>query len=82
MAIRKKKLQELQEAYDLGYEHGRKTGMIDKQHEIISLLTDSIESIDWIDEGSMDIRDVLPLIKNINKPKVIDTWAEFEKVNN
>lgn len=79
--MRKKKLEELQEAYDMGYEHGRKAGMIDRQHEIISLLTDNIESIDWINEDSLEIRDVLPLIRNSVKPKVIDTWAEFEKVN-
>ena len=81
MAVRKKKLQELQEAYDMGFEHGRKAGMTDRQYEIINLLTESIESIDWINEDTMEIRDILPLIRNSVKPKVIDTWAEFEKVN-
>lgn len=60
----KRRLKIVQEAYDLGWEHGYQSGKQDKHHEIVELIVDNVESIDWLKEEPYMAMDVLSMVKN------------------
>jgi hypothetical protein len=63
------KLRIAQQAYDLGYKHGHEAGRIDKHGEILQMLTHNLDNIDWTREEPVQVRDVVPMVRN-HKPKV------------
>jgi hypothetical protein len=82
LALRKSKLiKQLQEAYDLGWKHGHEIGKVDKHNEILGLLVDNIETINWVKEDPIEVRDIIPLVrKGVEEPvevidESIDVWA-------
>jgi hypothetical protein len=64
-----------QAAYDRGYAHGVEAGKIEKHNDILSLLNHSLESIDWTREEPIQVRDIIPLVKEHKTKK--DTWEDF-----
>lgn len=63
MIFKKKRLQLIQEAYDMGYAHGVADGKVEKHGEIIHMLTKKLDGTDWLQEDPIDIRDIVPLVK-------------------
>ena len=63
MISNKKKLQLMQEAYDLGYSHGVADGKDEKYVEIVQMLTKKLDGTDWLQEDPLHIHDVVPLVK-------------------
>jgi len=57
------RLRLVQQGYDLGWEHGFEVGQIEKQHEILEVLSHNIESINWLREEPLEVRDIIPMIK-------------------
>lgn len=66
----------MQRGYDLGYEHGYSNGMRDKEHDIIHLIESKLENLDWFDDSPLEVRQVVPLIKNTNAVVEIDPWND------
>lgn len=65
----------IQKGYELGYKQGIEAGKVEKHNEIIAMLTHALESIDWTREEPIQVRDVLPMVKN-HKPKAHeDVWS-------
>jgi hypothetical protein len=54
----------VQQAYDLGWKHGHEAGKIDRHNEILGLLVDNIETINWLKEESLEVRDIIPMVRN------------------
>ena len=77
----KRKLKLVQQAYDMGWNHGYNIGKKDNHHEIIELLVDNIESIDWLKEEPMQAMDVLTMVKKHNAKELAvdnDEWRKPE----
>lgn len=66
----------VQKAYDLGYAHGIEAGKVERHNEILSLLTHNIESIDWVREEPIQVRDIIPMVKNHKEVVEADVWSE------
>lgn len=79
-AILKWRVRLMQRGYDLGYDHGYTNGMRDKEHDIIHLIESKIENLDWFDDSPLEIRQVVPLIKNSSKEVVQDPWSVSNEV--
>ena len=65
------RLRIVQKAYDKGWEHGYEAGMLEQKNQIIDLLSSHIENIDWLQETPLEVRDILPIVKNhkeVNEP--------------
>lgn len=75
----KRRLKIVQQAYDLGFEHGYGVGKKDSHHEIIELLVDNIESIDWLKEEPMQAMEVLTMVKKHNAPEVVEENDEWSR---
>jgi hypothetical protein len=58
------RLRLVQSGYDMGWNHGYEAGKIERQNEIVDLLSYKIESVDWLREEPININDVVPLVKN------------------
>jgi hypothetical protein len=71
----KRKLRQVQEAYDLGWEHGFEAGWIEQKNEIIDLLSSHIENIDWLNETPLEVREILPIVRNHKQIKDEITWG-------
>lgn len=69
----------VQKAYDMGWNHGHEAGMKEKHNQIIGLLVDNIESIDWLKEEPILVRDIIPMVKGYKEedliPNTWDTWG-------
>lgn len=69
------RLRLVQQGYDLGYKHGFEAGRVDKHGEIVQMLTYNLDNIDWTREEPIQVRDIVPMVKN-HKPKVEgDVWV-------
>ena len=64
----------VQKGYDLGWEHGYQEGMSDKHSEIVQLLVENIENIDWLNEEHVKVRNIVPMVKNHKVKKESITW--------
>ena len=74
--IFKWRLRLVQKGYDLGWEHGFEAGMVEKRHDIIDLLSHHIESIDWLKETPLEVREILPIVKNHEEVKEQVGWNQ------
>ena len=63
MISNKKSLKLIQEAYDMGYAHGKHDGKDEKHMEIVRMLTIKLDGTDWLQEDPLHIRDIVPLVK-------------------
>ena len=70
------KLRLVQDGYDLGWEHGYKSGLIEGQNKVVEFLTDNIETIDWLKEEPLGIRDIIPMVKNYEEEVKEVTWEK------
>jgi flagellar biosynthesis/type III secretory pathway protein FliH len=69
------RLRLVQQGYELGYKHGIEAGKVEKHNEIISMLTYNLDNIDWTREEPIQVRDIVPMVKN-HKPKIDeDVWT-------
>lgn len=69
-----KKLELVQQAYDMGWKHGHEAGKVDGHYEIMDIIATKVEPIDWLQENPLEVRDILPLIKSETKHKAPSTW--------
>jgi flagellar biosynthesis/type III secretory pathway protein FliH len=77
MKLRKKadeNLKLIQQSYDLGFMHGLEAGKVEKHHEIISMLTHALDNIDWTREEPIQVRDIVPMVKNHIPKAEEDVW--------
>jgi len=68
------RLRIVQKAYDKGWEHGYEAGMLEQKNQIIDLLSSHIENIDWLQETPLEVRDILPIVKNHKEDKELVGW--------
>lgn len=69
------RLRLVQQGYELGYKQGIEAGKVEKHNEIIAMLTHNLETIDWTREEPIQVRDIVPLVKN-HRPKTNeDVWS-------
>lgn len=68
------RLRLVQQGYDLGWGHGFEAGELEKYHEIIDVLTYNIETIDWLKETPIEVRDVVNIVKNHKNTKKTIEW--------
>jgi len=68
------RLRLVQKGYDFGWEHGYEAGMIEQKNQIIDLLSSHIENIDWLQETPIEVRDILPIVKNHKEEKEPVGW--------
>lgn len=66
----------VQKGYDMGWEHGYEAGMYEKRNEIIDLLSSHIERVDWLQETPIEVKDILPIVKNHTEEKELVGWEE------
>lgn len=69
-----KKLQLIQQAYDMGWNHGHEAGKVDGHYEVMDIIAKKVEPLDWLQESPIEVRDILPLIKSETKHKAPSTW--------
>jgi hypothetical protein len=62
--IFKIRLKLVQMGYDKGWEHGYQAGMDEQHKQILDLLNNHIENIDWTKEDPFTVKDVIPVVKN------------------
>jgi hypothetical protein len=73
----KVKLGLVQMGYDHGFDHGYELGKKDRENEIIHLIESKVENMDWLDDNTLEVRQVVPLIKT-KEPVVPElTWDTF-----
>jgi hypothetical protein len=53
----------VQKGYDLGWNHGYEAGMIEQYKQILDLLNNHINNIDWLKEDVFTVRDVVPVVE-------------------
>lgn len=69
------RLRLVQKGYELGYRQGIEAGKVEKHNEIIAMLSYNLENIDWTREEPIQVRDIVPLVKN-HRPKTNeDVWS-------
>lgn len=66
----------VQKGYDLGWEHGYEAGMVEQKNQIIDLLASHIENIDWLRETPIEVREIIPIVKNHKEDKELVGWEE------
>lgn len=59
--------------YELGYKHGFEDGQEDKHKEIVNMLSFKLDTIDWLREDPIQIREVVPMVKKYKTIKE-DVW--------
>lgn len=65
----------VQQGYDLGWDHGFEAGAVERQNEILAILSHHIDSIDWLREEPLDVRDIIPIVKkSLEEVKEEITW--------
>jgi len=64
----------VQKGYDKGWEHGYEAGMVERKNQIIDLLSSHIEKIDWLQETPIEVKDILPIVKNHQEDKELVGW--------
>lgn len=69
------RLRLVQQGYDLGYKQGIEAGKVEKHNEIIAMLTHTLENIDWTREEPIQVRDIVPLVKNHVPKNNEDVWT-------
>ena len=74
--IFKWRLRLVQQGYDLGWEHGYEAGQIEKKHEIVDLLSSHIDRIDWLKETPLEVKDILPIVRDHNEEKEVVGWEQ------
>lgn len=70
------RLRIIQKAYDMGWDDGYKAGMVEQKNQIIDLLSSHIEKIDWLQETPIEVKDILPIVKNHEEEKELVGWEE------
>lgn len=70
------RLRLVQKGYDFGWEHGYEAGMVEQKNQIIDLLSSHIENIDWLQETPIEVKDILPIVKNHQEDKELVGWEE------
>ena len=68
------RLRLVQKGYDMGWQHGYEAGMVEQKNQIIDLLSSHIENIDWLQETPLEVRDILPIVKNYQEDKEPVGW--------
>ena len=69
------RLKLVQKGYDLGWEHGFEAGQVEKSHEILEVLAHNIESINWLREEPLEVRDIIPMVKKSQEEERVEvTW--------
>ena len=58
----------------MGWEHGYEAGMVERKNQIIDLLSSHIEKIDWLQETPIEVKDILPIVKNHQEDKELVGW--------
>jgi len=66
----------VQQGYDKGWEHGYEAGMVEQKNQIIDLLSSHIEKIDWLQETPIEVKDILPIVKNHEEDKELVGWED------
>jgi len=66
----------VQKGYDMGWEHGYEAGLVEQKNQIIDLLSSHIENIDWLQETPIEVKDILPIVKNHQEDKELVGWEE------
>lgn len=69
------RLRLVQQGYELGYQHGIEAGKVEKHNEIISMLTYNLDNIDWTREEPIQVRDIVPMVRNHVPKKPEDVWS-------
>lgn len=64
----------VQKGYDLGWQHGFEAGKIERQDEIIGLLTEQLDGIDWLKEEPVRAKDIIPMVKDFTMDKEPIGW--------
>lgn len=70
------RLRIVQKAYDKGWGHGYEAGMIEQKNQIIDLLASHIENIDWLRETPIEVREIIPIVKNHQEDRELVGWEE------
>jgi hypothetical protein len=71
------KLGLVQMGYDYGFDHGYDLGKKDRENDIIHLIESQTENMDWLNENSLEVRNIVPLIKT-KAPEILEpTWDTF-----
>ena len=70
------RLRIVQKGYDMGWQHGYEAGMLEQKNQIIDLLSSHIENIDWLQETPLEVRDILPIVKNHQEDKELVGWEK------
>jgi hypothetical protein len=70
----KVRLRIVQKAYDMGWDDGYEAGMREQKNQIIDLLSSHIENIDWLQETPLEVKDILPIVKNHTEDKEPVGW--------
>lgn len=65
----------IQIGYDYGFDRGYSNGKKDKEHEIVGLIESKTEVLDWLDNGAVEARHIIPLIKE-SSPQKRDEWSK------
>jgi hypothetical protein len=66
----------MQIGYDLGWGHGYEAGMVEQKNQIVDLLSNHIENIDWLQETPLEVRDILPIVKSHKEDKELVGWDD------
>jgi hypothetical protein len=66
----------MQIGYDLGWGHGYEAGMVEQKNQIVDLLSNHIENIDWLQETPLEVRDILPIVKSHKEDKELVGWND------
>jgi hypothetical protein len=66
----------MQIGYDMGWEHGYEAGMVEQKNQIVDLLSNHIENIDWLQETPLEVRDILPIVKSHKEDKELVGWDD------
>jgi hypothetical protein len=64
----------VQKGYDKGWDHGYEAGLVEQKNQIIDLLSSHIEKIDWLQETPIEVKDILPIVKNHQEDKELVGW--------
>ena len=64
----------VQQGYDLGWKHGYQAGMDEQHKQIIDLLNDNIHGVDWLKEEPIELKDIVPIVKEHVADKELVGW--------